>query len=134
MYKLIIIFVFSILSTTGYSATKQKDLNLDSRLDPYCSTILSINDLKDKLKLLKTPVVNFYIYPEVFSKTFTGCQNTWLENGHKMVTRHYKNGELTWERGLEPKDILPFFCLYKEGKLIPEKSYNLKRCQKIINP
>jgi len=129
----IILVCLVFLVPTSYGNANPKDVRIDGRLDKHCNSVLMLSDLVKKPKLVRTHGANFYTYPSKISNTYTGCQNVWLENGHKLETKYFRYGELTWVRGQEPKDVRPYFCIYKEKRLISNLSFNLKRCRKKIN-
>jgi hypothetical protein len=98
------------------------------RMDLNCGSGLMLEDLENKPELIETHGFGFYLVPAAVPKDFTGCQVIWLENGHKLVTRHFKAGQLTWVRGQEPKEVRPYFCVYTDGKLNKDASFNIHRC------
>jgi len=89
-----------------------------------------LTEIEGAPKKIHTHGIDFYVYPEAVPSKFTGCQIVWLENGHKLITKHYELGKISWVKGQEPKDVLPFFCLYDDGKLNEAASFNVKRCPK----
>ena len=101
----------------------------NTRFDDLCEPSLTLQSIdSDELKHIQTHGAAFYLYPEQITKSYTGCQIVWLGNGHKLVTRHYRDGKLSWLRGQEPKDIEPYFCLYNKEGLVTDRSFNLRRC------
>lgn len=123
--------LISLLSIFVVNASHaQEDRIVDGRLDPNCGSTLMLSEIEGQSKKTQTHGMAFHIYPETIPNNFTGCQNVWLENGHKLVTKHYKLGNVTWAKGQEPKDVEPFFCLYGDGNLNEGASFNLERCPK----
>ena len=121
----------SLLSAFVANASHaQGDVKVEGRLDPNCESTLMLSEIEGQSKTIQTQGVAFHIYPETIPHNFTGCQIVWLENGHKLVTKHYKQGNLTWAKGQEPRDVEPFFCFYGGGNLNKELSFNVKRCPK----
>ena len=119
----------SLLSAFAVNASHaQEEIQVEGRLDPHCGSTLMLSELGEQPKTIQTHGVAFYIFPETIPNNYTGCQIVWLENGHKLVTKHYELGILTWAKGQEPKDVKPFFCLYGNGPLIEEASFNINRC------
>lgn len=108
----------------------QGDIPADDRLDPNCANTLMLNEAEGTPKKRQAHGLEFHVYPETVPSDFTGCQIVWLENGHKLITKHYTRGRLTWARGQEPKDVQSLFCLYDDGGLNEGLSFNLKRCPK----
>lgn len=121
----------SLLSAFAVNASQaQEDIHVEGRLDPYCGSTLMLSEIERQAKKIQTHGVGFYVFPEAIPDNFTGCQTVWLENGHKLVTKHYKLGKLSWAKGQEPKDVEPFFCMYDDGNLNEGTSFNLERCPK----
>ena len=105
----------SLLSALAVNASHaQGDIQVEGRLDQNCGSTLMLSEIEGPSKKIQTHGVDFYVYPGTIPNNFTGCQIVWLENGHKLVTKHYKLGKLSWEKGQEAKDVKPFFCLYTE--------------------
>lgn len=127
---IVIYLIFSF--STAYSGTIKKDVRF-AGLDKNCRSTLMLGDLAKKPKLHRTHGANFYTFPDKISNTYTGCQNVWLENGHKLVTKYYLYGEIAWVRGQQPKDVRPYFCVYKQKRLISKESFNVRRCPLKVN-
>lgn len=107
--------------------------DVDGRMDPNCNSMLMIDEVEGIPRLVETHGVHFHVYPQSVPENFTGCQVVWLENGHRLVTTHYKLGRVTWIKGQEPKEVKPFFCVYEVAKLVENESFNLERCPKDAN-
>ena len=129
MLRRIIIFTFYIVTASNsYAGPELNDDQRNTRFDENCNSDLMLGEIKGEFEKDQTHALDFYVYPKEVGSSFTGCQTVWLANGHKLLTRHFSGGELTWVRGQEPKEIIPYFCLYEEGELLTSKSFNLKRC------
>ncbi len=124
---LVVSILFCCVVSNGKSVTPD-DIEA-GRMDSNCGSALMLEDLENKPKLTQTHSLGIYLVPDTVPKGFTGCQVIWLENGHKLVTRHFKAGQLTWVRGQEPKEVRPYFCVYTDGKLNKEESFNTYRCR-----
>ena len=127
---ILLIYIFIFLISSAYA--KEDKIRINGRLDLYCSSTFSLDEIKDEQSLQTSHGISFIIFPKEIPKAFTGCQNVWLGNGHKLITKHYSSGQITWIKGQEPKEVPPFFCLYKNGQLLIEKSFNLRRCEDSI--
>lgn len=99
-----------------------------TRLDQNCASTLMLSDVADSTKPIVMHDIEFVVYPETIPDNFTGCQVVWLGNGHRLATKHYESGKLSWMRGQEPKEVRPFFCVYHQGVLDVGESFNAARC------
>lgn len=130
--RVVIVISLILLNMHAFSKATENNVRISGRLDQYCQIEFPAIKKNINIKILKTHGGDFYIYPSRVSSSFTGCQNVWLENGLKLTTTHYKDGFVTWIRGQEPKDVRPYFCLYKNKLLFKKSSFNIKRCAKEI--
>jgi hypothetical protein len=117
------------MASASYAETDK----VEGRLDPHCKTTLMLGEIEGAPKIVETHGVGFHFYPGSVPNDFTGCQNVWLGNGHKLATTHYKSGKVTWIKGQEPKEVKPFFCRYKNEKLVESESFNVRNCPKDLS-
>ena len=122
-------FVLS-LCTLSTSAGFARADNIEGRLDPNCDSTLVLSEVEGKPRVIHTHGVDFHFFPGFVPENFTGCQVVWLENGHRLITTHYKLGKVTWIKGQEPKEVRPYFCMYRDEKLVESESFNSRRCPK----
>ncbi len=132
MMRVVIVISLIFLNMNAISKATENNIRISGRLDQYCQIEFLAIKKNVNVRILKTHGGDFYVYPPKVSSSFTGCQNVWLGNGFKLTTTHYKNGIVTWIRGQEPKDVRPYFCLYKNKLLFKESSFNIKRCTATI--
>ena len=114
---LLLVFVSNV-------AFAEKTITLKGANDPNCNIIKMP---KDAYRIHSN--IDIYLYPRRTPKDYTGCVTSWRESGHKFNTLHFEKGKLTWQRGRYLDQVRPYFCLFKNEKLVKNKSFNFDACE-----
>lgn len=107
-----VIWLSALLNVTDTSAA-------ESDKNKYCDLL----HIPKKAARLPTHGVDLYIFPnaDVVDRTYSGCQNIWLENGFLMAKAKYTRGVIQSFNGQEPNGDGKFECIYRDGTLISFK-------------